>query len=75
MTINIVLSLSNYVLLAMLTKYTLSITDLHICGKKEKNGDAFRVSLRCITQDAVHYQYKKHGKKSNVVALSRPISL
>ena len=26
--------------------------------------------LPCITQDAVRYQYKKHGKKSNIVALS-----
>ena len=30
----------------MLTKYTLSITDEHISGQKEKNGDAFCVSTR-----------------------------
>ena len=57
----------------MSTYLALSITDVHICCQTEKDGDAFSCvgsseRERCITQEVVSYQCKKHGNKSNVVS-------
>ena len=63
-SINIVLSLSNYYRI-------LSITDLHKYGQKEKNGDVFRVSLRCITYAISTKDMERSAMLSSCLDLSR----